>query len=251
MAGQSPRIQQIVEALDKLRRSGRFVEKGNLQWHKVGFQIDGLIGINPIEGWLGRCYWHLVMGNTSDIHHSVRNVYRLTRNVPVILETVGIYAGHGMPSAAAPAYAYAANPVHGSLPEALPYAAATGCLRTVAEYIEKASSQGTDLGDMQELAGKVRRAAQILHKHGITDASLAAHLDLAGEVMREDRRFQSLPQLHMADDAPESFLIEYLVDCSPAEVAAYNQRLSEKEKAAGIAAKPAYHVVFSAVGQNG
>jgi hypothetical protein len=249
MTGQSPRIQKIIEALDNLRRSGRFVEKGNLEWHKVGFQIDGLIGINPVEGWLGRCYWHLVMGNTPDIHYSVRNVFRLTRNVPVILETVGIYAGHGMPSAAAPAYAYAANPVHGNLPEALPYAAATGCLQMVAEYIDKASAQGTDLGEAQELAGKVQRAAKILQKHGITDANVAAHLDLAGEVMREDKRFQSLPQLHMPDDTPESFLIEFLVDCSPTEVATYNQRLSEKEKAAGIAGKPAYHVVFSAAGQ--
>lgn len=245
-AGYSSPEQRILDSLNTLRSKKRFVQKGNIEWHRIGFQIDGLINFNPVQGWLMRGIWHSLMGNTRDIHNSIRNVYRLTRNVPVLLDVIGIYASHGMPSATTRVYAYAANPKHGSFAQALPYAVATGSLHQTVEHLDKAQELGMDLTVSSELIRKIRDAAGILDTHGITDEALARHLDLAGEVMREDQRFQSLPNLHLPAETPESFLIEYPVDCEPAEISAFNQSLTEKEKAAGIVKNPAYSIVFTA-----
>ena len=245
-AGNLSPEQRILDSLNILRSKGRFIQKGNVEWHRIGFQIDGLINFNPAQGWLMRGVWHSLMGNTRDIHNSIRNVYRLTRSVPVLLDVIGIYVSHGMPSATTRVYAYAANPTHGDLQHALPYAVATGSFQQTIEHLDKAQELGVDLTDNSELIQKIRAAASLLDAHGITDEALARHLDLAGEVMREDQRFQSLPNLHLPAEAPESLLIEYLVDCEPAEIFAFNQSLSEKEKAAGIVKSPAYNVVFTA-----
>lgn len=239
---------RILDILEGLRRNGRFVTKGSIEWHRVGFQIDGLINFNPSQGWLMRGLWHSLMGNTQDIHNSIRNVYRLTRSIPVLLDVIGIYASHGMPSAVTQVYAYAANPDHGDIQHALPYAVATGSLKQTAEYLDKAEEKGINLAGFEGLIGKIRTAAGILNTHGITDEKLARHLDLAGEVIREAQRFQGLPDLHVPTQDPAGFLIEYVVDCEPAEIFAFNQSLSEKERATGITGSHAYHVVFTAAG---
>ena len=244
--GNPSREQRIIDSLNTLRNKGRFVQKGDIEWHRIGFQIDGLISFNPTQGWLLRGVWHSLMGNTQDIHNSIHNVYRLTRSVPVLLDVIGIYTSHGMPSATTQVYAFAANPAHGDLLKALPYAVATGSLQQTVEYLDKAQELGMDLADSHELIQKVRAAAGMLDAHGISDDVLAKHLDLAGEVMREDQRFQSLPNLRLPADATESFLIEYTVDCGLDEAAAFNQSLSEKEKAAGILKSPVYRVIFTA-----
>ena len=244
--GHSSPEQRILQNLNSLKSNGRFIQKGNIEWHRIGFQIDGLINFNPAQGWLMRGVWHSLMGNTQDIHSSIRNVYRLTRSVPVLLDVIGIYTSHGMPSAATQVYAYAANPAHGDLLKALPYAVATGSLQQTVEYLDKARELGMDMAGSHELIQKIRVAARMLDAHGISDDVLARHLDLAGEVMREDQRFQSLPNLHLPAGSPESFLIEYTVDCGPDEAAAFNQSLSGKEKAAGILKSPVYNIIFTA-----
>ena len=193
-----------------------------------------------------RGLWHSLTGNTQDIHNSIRNVYRLTRSIPVLLDVIGIYTGHGMPSAVTRVYAYAANPDHGDIQHALPYAVATGSLQQTVEHLDKAEEKGIDLAGFEGLIGKIRTAAGILNAHDITDEELARHLDLAGEVMREAERFQGMPNLHVSMQDPAGFLIEYIVDCEPAEIFAFNRSLSEKEKAAGITESPAYHIVFTA-----
>ncbi len=244
--GQKSPEQRVLDILNTLRNRGRFVPKGSIEWHRVGFQIDGLINFNPAQGWLMRGLWHSLMGNTQDIHNSVRNVYRLTRSIPALLDVIGIYTSHGMPSATNQVYAYAANPTHGDLLHALPYAVATGSLQQTVEHLDKAQELGIDLAGHDELISKIRTATSLLNAHGITDQALARHLDLAGEVMRENQRFQGLPNLHLPEKDPGSFLIEYLVDCEPAEIFAYNHSLAEKEKVAGIGKNPAYSIVFTA-----
>lgn len=235
---------RIAENVAAIRNEGQIHSSDSIEWRKIGFDIDRLIGMNPAQGWFLRGAWHALNGNLDGVTQSFGNLYRLTQKAEVLLDVIATYASVGCLKPALPVYNYAADPVRGVFKDALPLAVSMGAIRKTAEYIDRAGD--IDLTEHEALIGKIRAAAGILEKHSVTDKMLSDHMDLAGHVIREAKRFQTLPNLHMQAENPESILIEYIVDGGKDEATALNLALTEKEKAAGIASTPAYSIVFSA-----
>ena len=237
--------ERVAENVEAMRAQGRIQSLDSIEWRKIGFDVDRLIGMNPAQGWFFRGAWHALTGNLDDVTKSFANLYRLTQRAEVLLDVISTYASLGSMKPALPVFNYVADPARGVFRDALPLAVAMGVIRKTAEYLDKVPDS-VDLAGHEDLIGKIRAAAGILEKHNITDKMLSDHMDLAGYVVRDTKRLQTMPNLHMQAENPESILIEYIVDGGREDAIALNQALSDREKAAGIVASPAYRIVFSA-----
>ncbi len=136
----------------------------------------------------------------------MENAVRLGPGNPVALANkCSILINSGFFSEAAKLYREIGSPRKGGYPLAIRLGLGTGGFLAMAGFIEEARKLKLDLAAVE--APAVENAAQLMSRYGLSDESLAAYLDIAGEIMREERVvFCDMPDVFAWDSSDDPVL---------------------------------------------
>lgn len=166
-----------------------YLDENSLQIRRLLADAKKLISADAYQGYvaLGNIY-HLC-GNYEKMRISHRNSERLSSDVGTHGWSAACECNLGFSSVAQDHYRIVGIPTKGDFRSAFSLGTACGALHLLSEYIEQAEKMKIDLAGLP--ISDVKEAERVLSHAGISDSDVAAMLDLAGEVMREDRVFYS------------------------------------------------------------
>lgn len=210
-------IQETNQLLNNLRH---YLPKDDLRLHRLMAEADKLMNANPQEAHNVKGMVYQLSGDFEQSLYHMENAVRLGPGNPVALPNkCSILINFGFFSEAAKLYREIGSPRKGAYPLAIRLGLGTGGFLTMASFIEQARKLKLDLASVEALA--VENAAQLMSRYSLSDENLAAYLDVAGEIMREERVvFCDMPEIfawNSADDPVLSVTYEIPVDAYRAE----------------------------------
>lgn len=146
-----------------------------------------------------------------------------------------------------------ANPELGFFTRAYRLGVCCGAFQLLRTYTERAISMRIDISGIS--TSDNLRAAKVLDSAGVSDEDVAAMLDLAGEVFRENALFpMGEPELEIDDQGLESSHCVYLcfdLDLSPVDTARLFDRFADKVARRMSVIPDAFHLSFKPALKNG
>lgn len=203
------------------------------------FEIRRLIAeakkLQKVDAYAG----HLALGNIYHLcgdHVQMRYFHRNADRLRYDLNTHGwstaCECNLGFVSIAQEHFGIVGEPKSGEFTKAFTLGLACGAFQLLGEYIEQAEKMQLDLTGLPVSLAK--EAREVLSNAGITDADVAAMLDIAGEIMREERVFyagnpEQMVMIETGDSLDSSCVhMTYWIPLSGKQVAVMATRMDDK-----------------------
>lgn len=176
----------IEETNTVLMTIGPFLSEENPRVQRWFKEAAKLVKVDPGDGYMFRAFVYQIIGDAENAIHCIDNAFNLRRNDPTVLANkCGILLNLGRFSEAQKLYKHLGSPKLGLFPYAIRLGAHTGSFRQMAQFIAEARKLELDTSD--PLFSQIEASAQVMSTHDISDADVAAVLDVAGEIMMESR----------------------------------------------------------------
>lgn len=194
----------------------------NFQIRRLQADCQKLIATDAVNGHMALSGTYHLMGDTEKARYHSRCAENLQPSSPELAGGVAIWLGNmGFFADAYERYQKAVDPTTGFFSRFFDLGLVFGAFETMRKATLKA--QGLKL-DMTGLAVDVSQlAARILSQHGVDEAKAVAILDIAGEVLRENRLFfqNAAPDVDAAeiDGVDSCVYVTYRVMASPGKAA--------------------------------
>ena len=199
---------ELIEEINEFLESARAYRTEDEFWFRQKKrEAEKLLKVSPIEG-------HNVLGNlygtAGDLGGVVRHFDMATKieNLPILWgNRAGIISNLGYFSDAQDAYAIAAAPEQGYFSNHLSLGLLVGAFHKIVELSAIALRMNSTFD--REKFDIARRAAMLMDEFSVTDRDLGTILDVAGEILREERMFfmGNMPNILVWDqDATEKYL---------------------------------------------
>lgn len=209
-----------------------YFDHSSLEIRRLIADAKKLINADAYQGYVALGNIHHLCGDFDQMRRFHKNADQLKYNVDTHGWWTACECNLGFISVAQDHFEIVANPKNGSFTQAFHLGFACGAFQLLGEYIEQADKMKLDLSGLPvSLAMKAR---SVLSNAGITDAHVAEMLDLAGEVLREDRVFfagdpANLVKIEEGDSLDSSCVhMTFRIPLSGKEVAGMATRLTDK-----------------------
>lgn len=209
----------------------RYLDENDFTIRSLLAETKKLAKANAYESHLAIAKIYHVCGNVEKVLHHFGNAERLRNNIQGHDSAATCMVNLGLFSKAQQQFAIVGNPKAGYFRQEFSLGLCCGAFNQLRTYIEQAQTMSLDFSGIPTEI--VLRAQAVLAEGGITDTEVAAFLDLAGEVMREERLFfeGEAPDIVIDDgpfDNPHCVYLTFKVNCSGAEAARLSSVLFDK-----------------------
>ena len=182
-------------------------------------EADKLIRADAAEGYSAKAAVYQLTGNLNEVLKHANNSVSLTSEPVVLANKCAYLLNLGAFSAAQEAYGIAMHPRKGQFLEKFHFGYACGAFQTMTHFLEEAARIQLDIKHLDALTAL--QGNNLLMRNGMSEDRVAAFLDVAGEVLREQRMmFVDHPRVFVANtttDSILSFVILLPVDADRAE----------------------------------
>ncbi|MFK0377854.1 hypothetical protein [Pandoraea sp. NPDC090278] len=246
-----PDTNRIIERLNQLtHKGGAYVERTDLEWRILGRDVEKLKAQDAALGW--GLYGSLmsIVGDHDEAERGFRTSLQLGKGAIFMNNWVASRVNLGYFTAAYSLAKEASVPELGMTSDRLPFLLLTGGINTADCYLKRAKDMNMDVVLPQAVMSidEISIATELLRQAELTDEDLAAHLDLAGGVMRTRRQLFVGEQVVLVQHEEGVFSgITYVfpISGSAADIFELNCELAEAESAQDIKRHPFFDVVFS------
>ena len=236
----------IVSELNVLQALGKHLDKQSFPWTKLKRAAEKLIHADAAEGWAALGLVHSIAGDIAEVDRCFGNSLKLRPDVNIRANMLASYAKLGFCTISVNMYSEIGSPEHGVFSHVFSFGMYRGAFQSAVHNIALARKMELDMADFAvEIAEK---SAIILQRAGLSDESVARHLDAAGAVLREKCMFEVRQPEIIATDVENVLsgvtMVLYL-KCDPEEIFSYNVALAQKEEELNVVKHPAFDVVFA------
>ena len=210
-------IQDANRLLDNLRH---FLPKDDLRLRRLMVEADKLMNADPWEAHTVKGMVYELSGDFDQALSHMNNAIRLVPGNPVgNSNKCSVLINFGNFSEAQKVYAKIGSPVEGNFPMSTLLGLGAGAFCEMDKFLGVAQKMKLDLTAFD--VGTIKNAAQLMNKQALSDDALARFLDVAGEIMREERVvFCAVPEVFAwdsSDDPALSITYKLPVDAYRAE----------------------------------
>lgn len=237
-----------VELMDKICDlqvvSNCFLDKNEFKIARLLADIRKLATVDAYAAHIAYGAVHQLCGDVEQMRDHFKNAAKIG-NVLIAegQSTIG-EINVGFASVAQELYRRSADPTGGYFTKTYHLAKCCGAFQMVRAFTERAKEMKIDLADIN--TDENERVATLLAEAGVSDADVATMLDLAGEVLREERIFPTgEPEIEVDDDSLQPCVYyRYSLPASPADTAKMFDRLAYKIATRLDSIPDAFHVSF-------
>lgn len=183
------------------------------------FEADKIIRSNAAEGYSAKAAVYQLTGNLDQVLKNIDNATKLSSEPVLLANKCAFLLNLGFFSTAQETYRSAMHPRKGLFGEKFDFGLACGAFQTMERFLEEATKMKLDLKHLD--TATALRASRFLTQHEFGEEEVAVFLDVAGEIMREQRViFMDEPQILVSptDNEPLlSFIFLLPVDSYRAE----------------------------------
>lgn len=175
-----------------------FLPETDIRVRRLLSEADKVIRTNAAEGYSAKAAVYQLTGNLDQVVKHVENSIRLSGQPILVANKCAFLMNLGSFSAAQEAYKLAVDPRKGLFGEKFHFGFACGAFQTMARFLEDAQRMQVDLEHLDTATAV--QASDFLNKHKLTEEEIAVFLDVAGEILREQRiLFVDYPQVFVSD----------------------------------------------------
>jgi hypothetical protein len=176
----------LIDEANKLTERGVLASPSDFKIRQLKREADKLIKASPAEGYSVMAIVSVLSGEADEAVRMIENAIRLDRN-PVFLMNKSVILGNlGLFSASQDVFKQLTEPLSEAWPNQVVTGLNCGAFCTVAALMRRAEKM--TFGDIQDMKPEaIYSLAAILEASGITEREVAGYLDIAGEIMREER----------------------------------------------------------------
>ena len=239
---------EIVNGLNLLQESGRFVSKDSLQWRKLERATRDLIKADAAKGWTVMGMVHASVGDINEAVDCFNKASNLWMDDTSIFNILGTYEKLGLYTTALKLYSEFGGPERGVFQEVFAFGMSKSAFQLTSRFIDAAKRVKIEMNESSIRSAE--KSAKILRGFNISDEDVAKHLDAAGVVLRDKKMLNIRePEILATDIEGEMIGVTMIIpiECDPSEVFSYNVALAKKEEEAGVRKHPAFDVVFAAL----
>jgi hypothetical protein len=236
---------EIIRAANVLQESSPYyLSSSDITWRRLSRQAENLLNSEPAAGWgvLGSLY--AIVGNHARMDEAFANSVRVERNRTSIKNWIGNRLNLGFFLSAQELFAAEADPKYGRFSYLFDVGVRACAFQRVTEYFTNAQKMAIDLRMIDPSGAKAM--AKLMEQAGLTDADVARHLDVAGEVLRTHRIFAAPAQhLRYMPGVFNGITIVLDVPVGQSEAFDMNIELAQAEEENSIRKHVAFDVVFA------
>ncbi len=196
-------IQETNQLLMNLRH---FLPKDDLRLRRLMAEAEKLMNADPQEAHSLKGMIYQLSGEFELALHHMDNAIKLGPGNPTaIANKCSVLMNSGFFTEAQKLYSKVGSPAVGAFPEVMLLGIGATALCEMNNFIGVARKMKLDLTTFD--VGTIEKAARLMSKHGLCDSDLSKYLDVAGEIMREERVvFCDLPDVFAWDSFDDPVL---------------------------------------------
>ena len=196
-------IQETNQLLMNLRH---FLPKDDLRLRRLMAEADKLINADPQEAQAVKGMICQLSGDFERALYHMDNALKLGPGNPAAISNkCSVLINSGFFTEAQKLYAKVGSPTVGNFPDAMLLGLGTGAFCEMDAFIGVARKLKLDLAAID--VGTIEKAARLMREHALSDGALAGFIDVAGEIMREERVvFCDMPEVFAWDASDEPVL---------------------------------------------
>ena len=181
--------------------STHYLSSGDFTYRRLLVEATKVVNADPGIGHAILAFVRQLSGDVEGVRSDLAHASRFGYAQVIAVNGLTCYVNLGLFSEARSYYIQAADPKNGYFSEINEVGIACGAFRTLREFYELALRMKIDIAEFA-LRDRALQAADLLERTGTTDDEVAALLDIAGELMRENNLFYlgRLPELTVLDD---------------------------------------------------
>ena len=208
-----------------------YLNENDFAIHNLSAEAKKLIKADACAGHLALAKIYHVCGNVEKMLHHFDVAQRLSNTIQADYNAATCMVNLGLFSKAQRYFAIIGDPTAGYFKKEFSLGLCCGAFNRLRLYLEQAQKMKLDFSGIP--IETMLRAQAVLAAGGITDENVAAVLDFAGEVMREERFFfeGEMPDIAIDDgpfDVPHCVYLTFKVKCSGTEAARLSSTLFGK-----------------------
>jgi len=222
---------EISAEINRILSSARTYDSvDEITFRRLEVQAKKVVSANPVEGHNVLASLYGLRGDIAKAREHFSILANLSQEPILATNKTAILLNAGFFGEVQKLFAIAANPQMGFFTGIWDHGIACGAFRTLHAFLSTARKMELDLKGIN--VDLVERAVRFLDANAISDESLAAMLDVAGEMLRENRLFfiGRAPTVFVGDhDSLESFFeITFQVGLSGKAAAALDRELGHR-----------------------
>lgn len=195
---------QLVKDVNQvLENSPRYIPETDFWFRRTLAEAEKLKSVNRGEAHNVLAQLYGLAGNASVAEHHIDTAIRLSHDPAIVCNKAVILSNMGFFSAARKSFVESVDPELGLFTARWKLGICAGCMHTLAEFLAKARRMNLENLNTVD-AALITDAVQLMDEITLTDEVLAHALDVAGEVLREQRLFfvGDGPQVSIWNDDP-------------------------------------------------
>lgn len=238
---------QLIRQANELRKSHRyFIQPDNPDWIKLVVEAEKLRSVERWAGWavLGSLYG--LIGDLASMNRAFETSLQWRHHQTTISNWISNLVTLGQFTRAQEILRAEAHPTSGFINYLSDVGTLAFAYRLIDEYFTIAETMKMEITSIDRQS--VSSISQFLADEGLSDADIARHLDVAGEILSKHRiPVVSKTSCHKLPGVSNAFTVALAVPVSQSEAFDMNIELAMAEEERNIKKNSSFDIVFAAV----